>query len=68
MLDLLFDDTRWFTEDEVSVHRSSELVGDGGWVSARGAFAHDFLVSFSRSTGAGDQVCLVSPYQSELEF
>jgi hypothetical protein len=68
MLDLLFDDTRWFSEDEVQFTVQASLSAIGGWVLARGAFAHDFLVSFSRSTGAGDQVYLASPYQSELEF
>ena len=68
MLDLLFDDTRWFTEDEVQFTVQASLSAMGVWVSARGAFAHYFLISFSRSTGAGDQVYLVSPYQSELEW
>jgi hypothetical protein len=46
MLDLLFDDTRWFPEDEVQFTVQASLSAMGVWVSARGGFCSRFSYFF----------------------
>jgi hypothetical protein len=53
--------TRWFTEDEVQFTVQASLSAMGLGISQRGFCSPFSLFLFSRSTGAGDQVCLASP-------
>ena len=53
--------TRWFTEDEVQFTVQASLSAMGVGYQPEGLLLTIFFVSFSRSTGAGDQVCLASP-------
>jgi hypothetical protein len=61
MLDLLFDDTRWFPKDEVQFTVQASLSAMGVGYQPEGLLPTIFLFLFHAQPALGDQVYLASP-------